>query len=185
MTVWFTADPHFGHDNIRRLCYRPFRSCEDMDAGILARYQERVGRNDDFWILGDFAIAKGTDTRDQIGEIFRAIPGRKHLILGNHDKNWIHHLGWNSVSHFAEIKMDGRRLTLGHYPMLTFPGSRHGALQLFGHVHGNWSGSRNSVNVGVDLWDFQPVSLDEIDARARTLPVNPLWDMVEPGCPLE
>ena len=62
--------------------------------------------------------------------------------------------------------------------MLTFPG----ALQLFGHVHDNWRGRRNSVNVGVDVWDFRPVSLPEIMARAARLPVNAHWNKIEPGC---
>jgi len=48
-------------------------------------------------------------------------------------------------------------------------------------VHQNWAGSRNSVNVGVDVWNFRPVTLPEIERRAAKLPVNPLWDQVEPG----
>lgn len=66
--------------------------------------------------------------------------------------------------------------------MITFPGARRGGLQLFGHVHQNWTGTRNSVNVGVDVWDFRAVTLPEIEARAATLPVNRHWDEVEPGC---
>ena len=58
---------------------------------------------------------------------------------------------------------------------------RHQGLQLFGHVHQNWQGSRNSANVGVDAWNFRPVTLPEIKRRAAKLPVNPLWDQVEPG----
>lgn len=156
-----------------------------MDAHILAQYQARVGRTDDFWIIGDFAFAKAHDgSRDYIANIFSAIPGRKHLIVGNHDRSWIRELGWSSTSHFHEISVDKRRLTLCHYPLITFPVARHGALQLFGHVHQNWAGSRNSVNVGVDLWEFRPVSVDDIAERAQSLPINPLWDVLEPGCPL-
>lgn len=154
-----------------------------MDARILAEMQARVQDDDDFWILGDFAIAKGVgNERARILELFDYIPGRKHLILGNHDIKWVQELGWHSVEHFHELKTDSKRISLSHYPMITFPGARHGAVQLFGHVHQNWPGSRNSVNVGVDLWDFRPVSLAEIEARAATLPVNRHWDEVEPGC---
>jgi len=75
----------------------------------------------------------------------------------------------------VEVKENGYRLTMCHHPMITFPGARHGALQLFGHMHQNWKGSRNSVNVGVDVWDFRPVAVPDILNRPQTLPVNPLW----------
>lgn len=84
------------------------------------------------------------------------------------------------VSCLKEIKDEGRRVTLCHYPLMTWPGSRHGAMQLFGHVHNNWVGCRGSVNVGVDLWDFMPVTLDEAQARSQTLPRNLYWDKLEP-----
>ena len=50
---------------------------------------------------------------------------------------------------------------------------------VFGHVHQRWPGSRNSVNVGVDAWDFMPVTLAGIERRARELPVNLHWADVE------
>ena len=37
------------------------------------------------------------------------------------------------------------------------------------------------MNVGVDVWDFRPVTLPQIEARAARLPVNAHWDQVEPG----
>lgn len=152
--------------------------CDD----IVSQYQKAVREDDEFWILGDFAIGKESDgSRDYLRQLFKEIPGRKHLIIGNHDRKWVLELGWKSVQHFAEIVVEGRRVSMSHYPMITFPGARHGAIQLFGHVHGNWGGSRNSVNVGVDLWDYRPASLEEILLRARSLPVNPLWEVVEPG----
>lgn len=182
MSHWFTADPHFGHENIIASCGRPFPNASTMDARILAEYQARVRPSDDFWVLGDFAIAKQAgEERDRVRQIFTLIPGRKHLIVGNHDKQWVKDLPWTSVGDFREIKVDGRRVSLSHYPMITFAGARHGAMQLFGHVH-HWPGTRNSVNVGVDRWNFHPVSLPEIEARAAHLPVNAHWNEVEPGC---
>ncbi len=40
MANWYTADPHFGHENILRFCQRPFRSTSEMDAAILANYAQ-------------------------------------------------------------------------------------------------------------------------------------------------
>lgn len=183
MTTWFTADLHLSHANIIGFCNRPFSDARSMDAAIIAELQGRVRSEDDLWILGDFAISKATDTqRAAVREMFDAIPGRKHLVVGKHDRAWFRDLPWNSLSQMADIIADGRRLCLCHYPMITFPGARRGGLQLFGHVHQNWPGTRKSVNVGVDMWDFRPVTLPEIEARAAHLPVNHHWNEVEPGC---
>ncbi len=69
--------------------------------------------------------------------------------------------------------------TLCHYPMITWDGAQQGTLQLFRHVHNRWQGSRNSINVGVDLWGFTSVSLEQISERARALPQNLHWADVE------
>ena len=179
---WFPADPHFSHHRIIGFCGRPFPDVATMDAQLLAECRSRVGPDDDLWVLGDFTAGSLTDAqRRKVRGIFHALPGRKHLIRGNHDEDWICDLPWDSVSETADIVVDKRRLFLCHYPMITWPGARHNGLQLFGHVHQNWRGSRNSVNVGVDVWNFRPVTLPEIERRAAELSVNAHWDQVEPG----
>lgn len=177
---YYTADPHFFHERILEFCDRPFTSISEMNGRILAHYQASVGPDDDLWIVGDVAMVR-SDIADQLSAMLQSIPGRKHLVIGNHDKPWIRALPvWESVHDMVEVIDDGTRLTLCHYPMITWPGARRGALQLFGHVHQNWRGSRNAVNVGVDVWDFKPVTIREIRKRAAGMPVNPLWSKVEP-----
>jgi calcineurin-like phosphoesterase family protein len=151
-----------------------------MNAALVANYSV-VGAEDDFWIIGDFAFGPGARDEGAIESIFHAIPGRKHLIIGNHDHKRTKALPWASIRDLAEIKDDGQYLTLCHYPMITFNHARNAALQLFGHVHDDWHGSRNSVNVGVDVWDFRPVRIADIRARAKNLPVNKQWADVEHG----
>ncbi|SMX36742.1 hypothetical protein OCA8868_01079 [Octadecabacter ascidiaceicola] len=63
--------------------------------------------------------------------------------------------------------------------MITWNHARRDALQLFAHVHNNWKGSSNSVNVGIDVWDFMPVRFEDIARRARSMPVNKHWADVE------
>ena len=90
-------------------------------------------------------------------------------------------LPWASILHIAKVR-DGPQCqahTLCHYPMITWNHSRRGALQLFGNVHNNWRGSRNSVNVGVDVWDFMPMRFEDIARRAKSLPMNKHWTDVE------
>ncbi|HWL58949.1 MAG TPA: phosphoesterase [Paracoccus sp. (in: a-proteobacteria)] len=152
-----------------------------MNAHLLAECRARVGPDDDLWILGDFTAGRASDAqRREVRTIYHALPGRKHLIRGNHDQDWVRDLPWDSVAETADIVVDKRRLFLCHYPMITWPGARHQGLELFGHVHQNWRGSRNSVDVGVDVWNFRPVTLPEILRRAAKL-VNAHWDQVELG----
>ncbi|MCE6958272.1 metallophosphoesterase [Cereibacter sphaeroides] len=179
----FTADPHFGHANILRLSRRPFASIGEMNEVLLSNLLRDVRRTDDLWLIGDFAYGGAQDDPAFLRAIFDRIPGRKHLVRGNHDRKAraVLELGWESQHDIVEFRDDGTKLVLCHYPMVTWNGARGNSLQLFGHVHQNWAGSRKSVNVGVDCWDFRPVRLPAIRARAETLPQNPVWHIVEPG----
>ncbi|MEP3636170.1 MAG: metallophosphoesterase [Paracoccaceae bacterium] len=182
MTNWYTADTHFGHENVIRFCDRPFKSASHMDGITLENMWKVVKPDDDLWIIGDFAFGAPAKDAAYLQQVFGQLPGaRKHLIVGNHDGDLTQSLGWTSVSLMAEVP-DGpkkQRNTLCHYPMITWNHARREALQLFGHVHNNWRGSRNSVNVGVDVWDFMPVTYDDIARRARKLPINKHWSDVE------
>ena len=177
---WYSADLHFGHHRIIDFCKRPFASTAEMNAALIANFQACVRHDDDLWILGDFAFGRAEDTA-QFESWFHSLPGRKHLIIGNHDDEAVISLPWASTEYMAEIKDGDQSLVLCHYPMITWNGARRGALQLFGHVHDQWSGSRNSVNVGVDQWDFRPVQVSDIARRAAKLPVNKHWQDVEHG----
>jgi calcineurin-like phosphoesterase family protein len=180
MAHWYTADTHFGHENIIKFCKRPFNSVGMMDAVLQANFIELIGANDDLWIVGDFGFGKMSDQDGRLEEVFASIPGRKHLILGNHDGDRVKSLPWASISDIAEVTDGDQKLTLCHYPMITWNGARKGALQLFGHVHDNWQGTRNSINVGVDVWGFKPIQLKDILKRAKSLPINIYWEKAEP-----
>ena len=182
MTVWYTADTHFGHENIIRHCKRPFRSADQMDSVLIGNMWKVVKPDDTLWIVGDFAFGPAAKNGEWLEAVFTNLPGReKHFVIGNHDGGLTLNLPWNSVSQLTEVRDGGRRCVLCHYPMITWNGARNGAIQLFGHVHQRWLGSRNAVNVGVDVWDFMPVTIADIERRARKLPVNRHWADVERG----
>ena len=185
MSNWYTADTHFGHANIIKYCDRPFESTEEMDEFIIRSMSESVDDDDDLWILGDFAFGRQTKAVGYLSRVFDLLPGRKHLVVGNHDYRRTRALPWSSVHDIAQIKDGNTHLTLCHFPMLTWNRARDGALQLFGHVHNDWQGSRNSVNVGVDVWGFKPVQLEDIQRRAASLPVNRYWNLVERSTSIE
>ncbi|KCV82343.1 Phosphoesterase or phosphohydrolase-like protein [Actibacterium atlanticum] len=184
MVNWYTADTHFGHENIINFCNRPFRDAEHMDRVLIENLRAKVGPEDDLWILGDFAFGKRAKRAPYIAELFNELPGaRKHLVIGNHDHGPTLALPWDSIADLAQVR-DGpqnQNHTLCHYPMITWNHAGRNALQFFGHVHDNWLGSRNSINVGVDVWDFAPVTYEDIVSRAAKLPMNLHWKDVEPG----
>lgn len=184
MTIWYTSDTHFGHENVISFCARPFRHAGHMDGVLLENMWKVVRPDDHLWILGDFAFGSKASDSTYVEQIFNQLPGaEQHLVIGNHDHETTLELPWTSASHLSELR-DGpksQRNTLCHYPMITWNHARRGALQLFGHVHNNWHGSRNSVNVGVDVWNFMPATYDDIVRRAKKLPPNKHWADVEHG----
>jgi calcineurin-like phosphoesterase family protein len=52
-------------------------------------------------------------------------------------------------------------------------------VQLFGHVHTRWRGAEGQVNVGVDQWDFTPITPDQAELEALMLPPSNLRRMAE------
>lgn len=183
MTVWYTADLHFGHDNILSHSARPFRDVQHMDASLLETLWSKVLPEDQLWIIGDFAFGPNAKEEAWLWQIFAQLPGaEKHLIIGNHDGPLTRDLPWTSVAHIAEVHDPGSDLPviLCHYPMMTWEGARKGAVHLFGHVHGSWKGSANSINAGVDVWDYQPITLRDALGRMKTLPPHKHWKDVEP-----
>jgi calcineurin-like phosphoesterase family protein len=180
---YYMADPHFGHDNSIDFCKRPFHSTKQMDEAILANINARVKPDDDLWILGDFGFGYTANQDGYLKSIHERINCRTHLVIGNHDKenDRVLSLPWASVSPLVEMKDGTRHVTLCHYPMITWYRARRGAVMLFGHVHDGWLGSRNCINVGVDVWQFRPVRLAEAMKRGNKLPVNPMWSHVEHG----
>lgn len=174
MTIFFTSDQHFFHDNIRGYCSRPFSSTEEMNEEMIKRYNEVVGVNDTVYHLGDFSLRHGT-----IPFILSRLNGIKHLVSGNHDQThpvrskhkkmilqYIDY-GFTSVQEKLELKIGDKTFLLQHLPFLKegedqrFPDWRpknNGQWLLCGHVHEKWLFQNRMINVGVDQWNFYPVS---------------------------
>lgn len=167
VTTFFTADTHFGHAKLLRT--RPaFATIEEHDAAILARWNAVVRSDDVVWHLGD--VVHGP-SRERCAELFASLNGRKRLVAGNHDTNRVLHLPWDGPvveSERLTVKDDaGRehRLYLAHYAHRAWPGVWRGVRHLFGHTHASLPGTSQSCDVGVDAWDFAPVSLEQAIAR--------------------
>jgi calcineurin-like phosphoesterase family protein len=160
MAIYFTSDTHFGHGGALGLYRRPFGSVGAMNAGIVQRWNETVGPEDEVWHLGDFAIRQRASV---VAELLGRLHGRKHLVTGNNDPPAATELdGWESTQPYAEMTTEGISLVLCHYPFRTWHGMGKGWVNLHGHCHGRLKPQLRQFDVGVDVWDFRPVTLSEI-----------------------
>jgi len=180
--VFFTSDLHFGHENVLRFDNRPFASVEEMDAELVRRWNEKVGKGDLVYVLGDLIWkSRNGDAHNLI----RSLNGQIILIKGNHDR-FLHNAQAKAalagIKDYDDIRVtleDGsvRRCILSHYFIPFYNGHRHQAIHLHGHSHFtdeadlelkmamelNESGFKNEIyNVGCMYWDYAPVTLDEI-----------------------
>ena len=165
MAIFFTSDTHFGHGGALGLYRRPFASVAAMNEALVERWNETVGSDDVVWHLGDFAIRQRPAV---VAELLARLSGRKHLVLGNNDPPATAELdGWVSVQPYAEIVAEGGSLVLCHYPFRSWRGMGKGWINLHGHSHGRMKPLPRQFDVGVDVWNFRPVMLDEILDRRR------------------
>jgi len=175
VTTWFLADPHFFHaspdkpDGIIRLAGRPFATGREMNEAMAANIRAMVRREDDLIIVGDFAHRTGDP--QALRKFFDSLPGRKTLVIGNHDGPQTQALPWADMKDILYANVETTKLVLCHYPMLSWMGSRKSStLQLYGHHHGKLRGNQQSCDIGVDVLGFAPVRLSTIKAHMATLP---------------
>jgi len=163
MAIFFTSDTHFGHGGALGLYRRPFASVAAMNEGLVERWNETVGPDDDVWHLGDFAIRQRPAV---VAELLDRLRGHKHLVAGNNDPPATTQLdGWEGVQPYIEIETEGVSLVLCHYPFRSWHGMGKGWVDLHGHCHGRLKPQPRQFDVGVDVWGFRPVTLGEILAK--------------------
>lgn len=157
---FFTSDTHLDHANIIKYCSRPFPNTIEMNAVIINNWNSVVNNNDTVYFVGDFAFSKYSSN------LFSKLNGNKILIIGNHDKKDVKHLGWSHVSPFMEIDIAGQGIVLCHYAMRVWNNSFRGNWMLYGHSHGTLlEDSTLSCDVGTDSWGFKPVSFQRLQEK--------------------
>jgi calcineurin-like phosphoesterase family protein len=171
LQVFFTADSHFGHARTAR--QRGFLAQGEQDpeavaSGVAAQdewlvhtWNETVPREATVFHLGDIFLRGTSEYRRAI---FDRLHGSKHLVIGNHDHGIDQslQLPWASPpEHRRFLEIDGDKLVLDHYAGKSWAGSSRGSLQLHGHSHGRMPPTRQSCDVGVDVWG-RPVTMTEI-----------------------
>lgn len=167
---YFISDTHFGHDNILKMCSRPFDSIDDMNEALIAAWNARVTGNDTVFILGDL-FYRCADPEP----ILQRLKGKKRLITGNHDSSWMDRVDLNryfvSVDPLLEVVLGSRVITMCHYPLLTWKHKlRQNSFMVHGHIHNDTTSDYfpliairdRMLNAGVDINGFQPVTFEEL-----------------------
>ena len=169
---YFTSDLHLSHRNIIKYVNRPFAHADEMNEEIIQRWNKTVTNNDIIFCLGDVAFEKD---RNKLEWMLGRLNGEKHLIWGNHDKllktiKWSKYFQTATDMRIVNIPPEsnegkGQRIVLCHYAFRVWDQSHHGTWNLYGHSHGTLPDDNKmlSCDVGVDCWDFAPVSMEQLN----------------------
>jgi calcineurin-like phosphoesterase family protein len=156
--TFLVSDTHFGHEKTCTMFkradgtpLRPFKTVEEMDEEMVRRWNERVGKKDKVYHLGDVVINR------KYLEILGRLNGDKVLIRGNHDIFKLE----DYTKYFRDVRgyhvMNG--MIFSHVPVHPESLGRFGV-----NVHGHLHYQRVKKIVGVDKAGTFTYS-DEIDPR--------------------
>lgn len=183
--IFFTSDLHLGHKRIldfftkRKEIFKiEENNVEGMvqhDTSIIKLWNKLVGKHDTVYILGDFSFKNPEETT----KIIEQLNGKKHLIIGNHDKSCRHLSNYFlSTSHIKEVTFkthlfpfldEDLHCILCHFPMLAWNRRMFGSCMIHGHSHGelcdiNSNSEELRVDVGFDakLANHNLIELEEL-----------------------
>ena len=148
--IW---DTHFGHKRIIEFTGRNYQSVEDMDNGIIANWNSKVGAEDEVYVIGDFSFYNAKKTADIVSQL----NGKIMLVKGNHDYDRCRKARIEWTRDYYELNHDGRMVVMCHFPFEEWNKKRNGSIHLHGHLH---SSPQNAVSVngtrcdvGFDAWE--------------------------------
>ena len=168
MKRYFTSDWHLNEDRIGvngkpNLFYRPFFDVYKQNRTILLNLKDSNFRNGDELIhLGDVEYKLDEESPWHLSYLRHVFPHSKFtLIKGNYDIDKLDYLSkyFDEMVDDKTIEINGKEYYLNHYPTKCIDKS----FSITGHIHGLWKVQKNMINVGVDAWNYKPVSEDEID----------------------
>ncbi len=163
--IFFTSDWHFFHKSIIKYCSRPFKSEKEMRDVLIRNYNEVVKKGDTCFVIGDSAML-GTSQWERLKGTIKQLNGTKHLIFGNHDEfKWQRYvdIGFTTVHSALWLGEGGLNIVMAHDPCV-YCTLNPDTVLLCGHVHTLFKSlpDQRVVNVGVDMWDFRPINIDQV-----------------------
>jgi len=175
MTTYYIADPHLGHTNIIKYCHRPFNNVEHMNRDLIANWNSVVTDDDSVYLLGDITLSGW----QRFVYYMNQLNGNIRIIPGNQDRRWLKrwkNYPFDMPGHVEVLDsiVATKEVIMCHYPLLTWSRSHYGVINLHGHSHGVIGNVTRSgleadggyrVDVGVDCWNYYPVTMDQIKRR--------------------
>ena len=140
---YYIADCHFFHRALNdKMDARGFDDVDQMNDYMIERWNEKVKKNDEVIVLGDFSWGNARETQD----VLDRLKGKIYLIVGNHDR-FIEdksfdtsQFGW--IKQYEELKDNRRKVVLCHYPIACYNGQYRRdewgnpkTYMLHGHIH--------------------------------------------------
>ena len=165
----YIGDLHFGHHSVIRFDSRPFMDVEEMDTVMIELWNSRVDKNDQVYILGDFAF----HNEKPYSWYLEQLKGQKHLIVGNHDRKLLKDSDamkyFVSVDRYLELTDNQTRIILCHYPLCEWNNFYQGAYHIYGHIHNKTEGAYQymkqfdtALNAAVCINNYTPSSMNEL-----------------------
>ena len=179
--TFITSDEHYGHRGIITNCHRPFSSVDHMREEIVARHNKKVPNNTNYLTIHVGDMFWETMSEAEAMVTLGRLNGRHAFIWGNHDKtvkngkDLQRMFAW--IAHAHTLHFNKHKLTIYHYAQRVWDKSHQGAWHVYGHSHGGLPGIGHSFDIGVDCHNFEPWSLEEIEAKmAKTIiPPDKVW----------
>jgi calcineurin-like phosphoesterase family protein len=155
---YFISDMHFGHKKIIGYCNRPWKTVQEMNDGIVRRWNHSITDGDRVFVVGDVFLMDPKDATP----IVNSLNGYKILIAGNHDRSEKTMLacGFDEYHREYDYMLEGFGPgLLNHYPLPdTVIVDRGYSFMVHGHIHDPPMIRGLKINVAVDVNDFKPVS---------------------------
>ena len=176
--TYITSDHHFGHANLLRFQDKAgayfrgdkFRSVEEMDEEMIARWNAVVKPGDKVYHLGDFCM------RRKMLWVLNVLKGRIAIVLGNHDpwdlETWKKYPNVDKLLGSRVWPEHGIIAT--HIPINAAQLAGRFRTNIHGHMHANhmWSISKphhdtRYINCCVENTNYAPVDFEAIIERSR------------------
>ena len=171
--IYLTSDLHFCHN--KPFLYEPrgFDSVHEMNEQIIKNFNEIMDWTDDLYILGDCFL----NNNEEGMSYMRRLPGKKHIIWGNHDtvarQDLMELEGWDCLGYANILKYKGYHFYLSHYPTFTSiydidKPLKKRVINLCGHSHIKDKFQDMKMHLGLiyhvelDAHDNKPVLIDDI-----------------------
>ena len=137
--IYYISDTHFGHKGVINFDKRPFSDINEMEAILIANWNNKVTNQDTIYILGDFCFEKESEWL----RLLNQLKGKKVLIKGNHDlKNMSSSLKnkFQDIKDYKEINdtlnNENVKVILSHYPIPFYKKDYSNKVyHLYGHLH--------------------------------------------------